>query len=70
MLCNMFQEKTATLGKSVTLIKSVLKTFQDDRSTICVFNDLWLEIQNFCLKNNVPLDISSLNQSNISIIIL
>jgi len=43
VLCNMFQEKNAKLGKATNVIKSILQTFENGRSAHA-FNHLWLEI--------------------------
>ncbi|XP_022161072.1 uncharacterized protein LOC111027151 isoform X2 [Myzus persicae] len=53
----MFQEKNATLGNAAILIKSVLQTFENGRSTLA-FNNLWLEIQDFAKDYNINFDIS------------
>ncbi|KAL4153787.1 hypothetical protein QTP88_001620 [Uroleucon formosanum] len=52
----MFQEKNATLGKAAILIKSVLQTFENSKSTLA-FNHLWLEIQDFAIDYNINFDI-------------
>ena len=62
ILCNMFQEKNATLGKAAILIKSVLQTFENSRSTLA-FNHLWLEIQDFAKDYNINFDIPFQTQS-------
>jgi len=58
----MFQEKNATLGKAAILIKSVLQTFENSRSTLA-FNHLWLEIQDFVKDYNINFDIPFQTQS-------
>lgn len=58
----MFQAKTATLGKAANLIKSILQSFENARSS-SGFSDLWIEIKIFCDKNNIKLDIPFQAQS-------
>jgi len=54
ILSNMFQDKSATLGEAANLINSVILSFENARSNIG-FSDLWLDIKNFCDKNDVKL---------------
>uniref|UniRef100_A0A2H8TJR3 Zinc finger MYM-type protein 1 n=1 Tax=Melanaphis sacchari TaxID=742174 RepID=A0A2H8TJR3_9HEMI len=65
ILCQMLQEKNATLGKAAILIKGVLQTFENDKSTLA-FNNLWLEIQDFAkdynINFNVPFQTQRLKQ--------
>lgn len=69
ILCQMFQEKNATLGKAAILIKGVLLTFENSRSTLA-FNNLWLEIQDFAKDYNINFDIPFKIQSKYYLIIL
>lgn len=56
ILSNQLQHKKATLGKAVTLINGVIKTFEvarcDDN-----FKNVWTEIVTFCNKSNISLEI-------------
>ncbi|KAL4126012.1 hypothetical protein QTP88_010244 [Uroleucon formosanum] len=60
------QEKNYTLGKVAILIKSVLQTFENNRSTLA-FNHLWLEIQDFAKDYNINFDIPFQIQSLLDI---
>jgi len=55
ILINQFQEKSATLGNSVKIIKAVIKSFEDSR-TVESFSKIWFEINAFSTDNNIIID--------------
>jgi len=55
ILINQFQEKSATLGNSVKIIKAVIKSFEDSR-TVESFAQIWFEINTFATDNNIVID--------------
>ncbi|XP_025197074.1 uncharacterized protein LOC112595901 [Melanaphis sacchari] len=56
MSTSSFIKKNATLGKAAILIKGVLQTFENGRSTLA-FNNLWLEIQDFAKDYNINFNV-------------
>jgi len=53
---NQFQEKFATLGNLVKIIKAVIKSVEDYR-TVESFAQIWFEINTFATDNNIVIDI-------------
>lgn len=62
ILCNIFQDKSSTLGKANIIINSAIKSLKSSRSTKG-FNDLWQKIQNFTEKYNISINDSYQKQS-------
>uniref|UniRef100_A0A2S2QNB5 Zinc finger MYM-type protein 1 n=1 Tax=Sipha flava TaxID=143950 RepID=A0A2S2QNB5_9HEMI len=56
VLSNMMQDKNATLGKSVVIIKSIITSFESSR-TAESFIEIWQSIKKFADDNNISLDI-------------
>lgn len=56
ILSNKLQKTGETLGKSSNIISSVIKTFEDSRSSES-FSSLWSDIVNFSNRNNIRLEI-------------
>lgn len=52
ILTTKLQEKTATLGNSTTIIKAVIKSLEDSRTTEC-FKKIWSDIITFTADNNI-----------------
>jgi len=50
------QEKKATLGKSVNLINSIIKTFENDRCSE-KFKTVWTEVIALAKEFNISLEI-------------
>lgn len=64
ILSNMFQDKTATLGMAANLVKSVIQTFENSRSSLG-FNNLWLEIQKFAEEHGIEVNVYNKQKVNI-----
>jgi len=58
ILSNLMQEKKATLGKSVNLINSIIKTFENDRCSE-KFKTVWTEVIALAKEFNISLEISA-----------
>lgn len=58
VLSHQLQSKSATLGKSVNVIKSVILSFNKLRSNdaFCTF---WIKVKDFCDNNDIALTIPS-----------
>ncbi|XP_060851596.1 zinc finger MYM-type protein 1-like [Rhopalosiphum padi] len=56
ILSNLMQEKKATLGKSVNLINSIIKTFENDRCSE-KFKTVWTEVIALAKEFNISLEI-------------
>lgn len=64
ILSNQLQSKTATLGNASNIIKSVIKSFEDLRTSEC-FSSMWREILAFLEKHKLTSEIFLQSQSNI-----
>ncbi|KAL4091985.1 hypothetical protein QTP88_026579 [Uroleucon formosanum] len=58
VLSNMLQDKNATLGKSAKLINSVIKSFEDSRTSES-FSSMWTSIQIFAKVHGISIDVPS-----------
>lgn len=58
ILSNLMQEKKATLGKSVNLINSIIKTVENDRCSE-KFKTVWTEVITLAKEFNISLEISA-----------
>lgn len=58
VLCNTFQEKTATLGKASKIIHGVIQTFEHMR-TSDYFSKVWQLVEEFVKKHNISIRIPS-----------
>lgn len=55
-MSNMMQDKNATLGKAVTIINSIITSFESLRTPES-FSEIWQSIQKFADDNNITIDI-------------
>lgn len=58
ILSNKLQQKTATLGKAVGIIKAVIDTFEKKRCD-GKFSVLWTNIKGFADKHDISLEVPS-----------
>jgi len=56
ILSSRLQSKGETLGKSAVLIKSVIKTLEDSRSSE-IYTNIWENIVKFCEEHNIELKV-------------
>lgn len=56
VMSNMMQDKNATLSKSVTIINSIITSFESSRTPES-FSEIWQSIQQFAVDNNITIDI-------------
>ncbi|KAL4089356.1 hypothetical protein QTP88_024403 [Uroleucon formosanum] len=64
ILSNLMQEKKATLGKSVNLINSIIKTFENDRCSE-KFKTVWTEDIALAKEFNISLEIAAKGSPNV-----
>lgn len=55
ILTSKLQEKSATLGNSAIIIKSIIKSLEDYKTIEC-FAEIWLDINKFATANNLSIE--------------